>query len=40
MTTESTSLAPLGAVEVPRTECHQLLDQALLLPDAFEAGTR
>ena len=33
-------LLSLGAVEVPRTEYHQLLDQALLLPDAFEAGTR
>ena len=33
-------LLSLGAVEVPRTEYHLLLDQALLLPDAFEAGTR
>jgi leucyl/phenylalanyl-tRNA--protein transferase len=30
-------LLSLGAVEVPRAEYHRLLDEALLLPDAFAA---
>ena len=28
-------LLSLGAVEVPRAEYHRLLDEALVLPDAF-----